>query len=117
MIELVPSNVHPPVAFDIGDDWFIEFACTYRDGSPLDLTSGALVNWRLIKGEAEELISLSLGTGIELVEGANNKCLVHVPHMMTEVFAPGFYRDQLRVTIGDIITTQSKGRIEALVTY
>ena len=119
MIDLEPGNVHDPIAFDIGDDWFIEIDCTDASGAPLDLT-GASLEWTLFNAAdpvdaATPLQTLTLGQGVTLDGTPPTKAIVWLHHTETTQLIPGFYRDRFRVTtVAGVVSTQSVGRIEAV---
>ena len=112
------SNLHAPIAFEVGDDWLILVSCSNADGTPMDLTSAAL-EWKLADIATGKIIvaTLTVGSGITIqapVMGVASTCLIWLTHTATAAIAPGFYRDQLRVTAGALVSTQMKGRIEAV---
>jgi hypothetical protein len=57
-----PSRTHPPLAFDIGDDWFIEVECKSADGSPMDIR-GAAVEWKLTDATGAAVLTLTAADG------------------------------------------------------
>ena len=112
------SNLHDTIAFEVGDDWLIAVSCTNADGTPMDLT-GAALEWKLADVDTGHIFAtLTVGSGITIeaaVSGIANTCLIWLTHAVTATIAPGFYRDQLRVTTAqNLISTQMKGRIQAL---
>lgn len=113
------ATVHPPQQFYAGDDWQIAVTCTDGDGEPMDLTSASLT-WVLNNLDGTNILDLSIGDGIALVENVSGdlivgEAFVTVASSRTLGLAPGFYRDELSVIAGDGLKgTQFRGRIEVL---
>lgn len=113
--------VHDPLQFYCGDTWEIVFDCHDGDGSPLDLTN-VEIEWKLDTYEGVNVKTKTLADGALsiLAPAADGRCALMLSAAESESIRPGFYRDQLRVTIPattdtpTIVTTQSTGRIEAV---
>jgi len=118
MISLEPNNVHDRLLFNVGDDWFIHLTCNDADGKPIDLIStSAQVEWRLADAAGEVLFTKTLGNGIEIVPNTTSEILITVTHAETADVPAGHYRDQTRITVGDIINVQARGRVDAVATF
>jgi hypothetical protein len=120
-VQLHPGEVtiHPPQQFYLGDTWEISALCTDGDGNLLDL-SAAAITWKL-QDVADNAIKLTLtiGAGIALVENTSGdlvlgQCQIEVTPEQSGPLAPGYYRDELTVVVGNRTLTQFKGRIEAI---
>jgi hypothetical protein len=112
-------TIHPPQEFYAGDTWIIAASCKDADGEPLDLTT-ATAAWVLNDYNGVNLLTLTIGDGIALVENVSGdliigECRIEVASSRTAGLMPGFYRDQLHVIDGNGRTfTQLRGRIEVL---
>jgi hypothetical protein len=112
-------TVHPPQEFYAGDDWMISASCADGDGNPIDLTS-ATVTWRLNDLNGVNLLELTVGNGIALVENVSGdlivgQCIIEVDHARTAGLLAGSYSDQLKVIDGNgRAWTQFRGRIDVL---
>lgn len=107
------SNVHELFNLIAGDDWIFEVSCSNSDGTPIDLTAAA-IEYKLATAAGGVVRTLTIGNGITVVPPEApatypTKCIVLLPHADSALIAPGAYRDQLRVTVGGLVSTQSKG--------
>jgi hypothetical protein len=114
-----PSRTHPPLAFDIGDDWFIEVECKSADGSPMDIR-GAAVEWKLTDATGAAVLTLTAadgGVSIENDTGGSTppfRVMVHLLPAQTSLIKAGRYTDRTKVwTNHGIVSTQVRGEIEA----
>ena len=110
-----PTNVHDPLRYRCGDDWFLEVSCANADGTPMDLT-GAAIEWRLVTDDSNVVAALTLGNGSSVEPGAPPSTLmIRVTAAQSALIAPGCYRDRTRVTTADgVVSTLSTGRVTAL---
>jgi hypothetical protein len=112
------SRTHPPLAFNIGDDWFIEVECKSADGSPLDLR-GAEVEWRLTDMAGNTIFDLTVGAGVAIEPAFPpvpypNVVMIRLLPAQTSQIVPGRYQDRTRVrSAHGIVSTQSTGPIDA----
>jgi len=110
--------VHDPLQFFAGDSWEIQFDCNDIDNQPLDLTGVLAIEWTLGTVDGSSVImTKTLGDAITVLSPpAEGRCLLIVPAGDTAGLAPGYYRDQLRVTYGDgLVSTQTSGRVQVFM--
>jgi len=125
-MQLHPGEVtiHPPQQFYAGDTWPISALCTDGDGAVIDLSAADCV-WQLNEylpdGEhgGPNKLTLQVGTGIALVENTSGDLvpgliLITVTPGQSAGLAPGFYLDQLQVSVGGKVFVQFRGRIEVV---
>jgi hypothetical protein len=122
--------IHEPLQFYAGDTWEIRFACHQADGiTPLDLTD-AEIEWKLatadtLDQEPEVVFTATIGQGVTVIGDPQagvcqvvipGKASAETPSPNSGDFAPGYYRDQVRVVfpLSGLVTTQIGGRIQAL---
>jgi hypothetical protein len=109
------AALHEPLAFYAGDSWEIEVACHYADGAPFNLGAGAAVEWSLSDAKGNVVVSMSLGAGIAVLDGAAtppHRCLITLSPEQSAALAAGEYRDRTVATDpAGLVSTQAVGAI------
>lgn len=102
--------VHDPLRREAGDTLGDRGIAIQRDGRPLHLTSVGM-RWRLETAVgASVLLLLSLGDGIEVIDGPRGKARIIAIPARTAVVPAGTYYDSLRVIFpGGTVLTQWRG--------
>jgi len=102
-------TVHDPISLLCGDTW--EFLGPMNDssGNPLNL-AGASITWKLDKPDnSQNMLTLSLGSGIAITDLPSATILVTVTPTQTLAIAPSSYLDAIIVTLatGEVFTEWS----------
>jgi hypothetical protein len=108
-------TTHESIEVVCGDTWEINGLITDEDGVPMSL-SGVGINWKLdtMDGDAN-LLDLSVGSGITLVDPNNGVILITVSKTASAALVPGIYYDWLRITLVDgTAYTEWTGVIQAI---
>lgn len=108
------TTVHTPLQFYRGDTWELDVTCHDGNGVVLNLT-GATLEWQLHTAAGVLVTTKTIGNGISVAAPTSGVCVISMEASESGSLAPGYYFDQLRVTLanGDV-STQAVGRIEAL---
>jgi hypothetical protein len=105
------------ILWRVGETWRIDATMHDSSGVPLSLV-GAQVNWRLADIAGQVLETLSVGSGITLVNGGvDGECLiVTTPAMQVSMdIQPGVYQHEAQVILSDgTVTDQFAGFVQAL---
>lgn len=113
IIGSLDMKTHDPIDFLCNTDWQMTGPLLDANGLPLSLT-GATINWRLDSLDgATNYITLSVGSGITIVDQASSTILVDASAAQTNAIVPGVYRDYCFVTIGSSILPMWTGIIRA----
>ena len=106
------AELHPLVAFHVGDTWEIAGTCNSANGPPINL-AGATVEWILEDAAGNIVFNFSLSSGIAVISAATGEILITVTPSQSQSVAPGRCKDSLRVTdSGGIVSTQWVGFID-----
>jgi len=104
------------VCWKVGETWRIDATMHDSLNAPLDLT-GATVFWRLTNSRGVILQTLSIGSGIVLVNGGiDGECIITTtPAMQSSMgIVPGVYPHEAQVILPDgTYTDQFAGFIQA----
>jgi hypothetical protein len=112
-------TVHPPQQFYAGDTWVIGATCSDADGNPIDLSTSNAI-WRLNDTTGLNLMELTVGNGIALIENVSGDliigvCRIEVDFDRTADLGAGYYQDDFTVIDANgKVSTQFRGRIEVL---
>lgn len=94
-------TTHEQIEWVCGDTWKINGTIQDEDGLPLLLT-GVQLNWKLTTMSSERnLLELTIGNGITVVDEVAGTILIEVPLDTTDSVTPGIYYDWLRITLAD----------------
>lgn len=95
------TATHSPIDVVASRNWELGGPLLDSDCNPLPLTGAALV-WKLDSLDgAANVITLTLGSGISILNLAAATILVNVPAAQTRSISAGVYRDWLTVTLAD----------------
>jgi hypothetical protein len=112
--EVVMTTFHPPENFKQGDTWEIEGRLSYADGTPFNLSAGCTIGWIMEDTQGNTVLSLTLGSGITVLDPIMGRCLVTVQPSLTAVVNVGSYTDQLQaIDPNGYVSTQWQGTINA----
>ena len=108
------TTFHVPENFKQGDTWEIEGRLAYADGTPFDLGAGCSIGWIMEDAAGNQILSLTLGNGITVLDPAAGRCLITVAPVQSATVAVGSYTDQLQATDpAGYVSTQWQGTINA----
>lgn len=109
---------HAPERFQVGDTWNIVGILAYADGTPFNLGAGASISWGLQNAAGTLVLSLSVGSGITIVDPVNGICLITVTPLESTGIGAGSFVDQLRaVDPASYVSTQWMGPVIAYPTF
>lgn len=95
------KTIHSQLNFYCGDSWVITGVLDDDDDHPLDLT-GASIDWKLSSYDGlTDVISLSLGSGITVVDGPTATVKIEAPPEQTITILPDTYIDSITVTLAN----------------
>lgn len=95
---------------DAGDTWQTQGDLLYADGTPFNLSAGCAIQWELKDDTGSTVLSLSLGSGITVLDAAAGTCLITLTPVQSGALAVGKYTDQLRAIDPDgYVSTQWQG--------
>jgi hypothetical protein len=107
------------VTFDKGETWTLDPTMHDSAGLPLNI-SAATVTWKLVKVDDTPITTLSIGSGITLVNGGNGgECLIVLTpaQQISLGIVPGFYQHEAQVVLADgTVTDQFYGFVQVLDT-
>ncbi len=119
------AELHPLVAFLVGEDFPIQGCCNDATGEPLDLTGAQAIEWKLETQPPQHceeweapaapsvVLDLTLGNGIAIINAPLGQIVITLTSAQTKKLNPGRYRDQLCVTLGSgVVSYQWVGFIE-----
>ena len=106
---------HPDTEFQQGDTWCIAGVLTEANGVPFVLNN-ATIQWELSSLDKKTVVlSFTTPTSAIQVTNANGGLItITVPSSNTVPISANAYYDELRVTRGNIVSTQWSGRIKVL---
>ena len=108
------TTFHPPENFKQGDTWPIQGNLAYADGTPFNLGAGCSIGWRLEDSQGNVILSLSLGSGITVLDATAGTCLITVAPSQSSGIGVGSYTDQLQaIDPNGYVSTQWQGTINA----
>ena len=91
---------HDPIDRACGDSWELFITQLRGDDRPLNLTDVGMT-WRLDSLAGENVLELSIGAGIRVIDARTGVLYGLVPGALTDTVPPGDYIDRLRVTFAD----------------
>jgi hypothetical protein len=108
------TTFHPPENFKQGDTWEIQGNLHYADGTPFNLGDGCTIGWIMEDSAGTQVLSLTLGSGITVLDAAAGTCLITVPPSLSANVGVGTYTDQLQaIDPAGYVSTQWQGTINA----
>lgn len=108
------TEVHKVEEFAPGDTWKISGPMLDEHGEILPLT-GALVEWALVDRRNAPVIEVSTVTGeVTITDADAGEVEVLLAPAVTATIPRGDYRDYLRVTIADTVSTMWRGPIKVV---
>lgn len=111
-------KIHKAERFEVGDTWKITGLLTYADGSPFNLGAGCSIEWALQNSAGNTVLTLSLGSGVTVVDPDNGVCLITVTPLQSTAISVGSFVDQLRaVDPASQVSTQWQGPIDVYASF
>jgi hypothetical protein len=102
---------HKEQVFTRGDTWPIRGRLFDRDGSPLPLPEGALIEWALMDDTRTVIARATTDDNITITDRENGLILITLPPAVTATIIPGAYSDALRASVEDDVATMWGGPI------
>lgn len=104
---------HAPIEFPKGDTFSISASLFAQDGVPLNLT-GAVIEWALFDAShvvVQTLTTSDIDVGDDPTEGLIE---IILSAELSSAIPAGNYIDQLRVTVGSVVTTMWEGAVRVV---
>jgi hypothetical protein len=102
---------HKEASFPQGDTWVIAGQLFGRDGNPLPLSGGLLLEWALLDDARTVTLRATSADNIAITDPANGLIEITLPPDITTAIAPGAYSDALRATVAGTVATMWNGPI------
>jgi hypothetical protein len=102
---------HREEAFTCGDTWTIRGLLFDRDGNPLPLPDGSLIEWALMDETRTAIARATTNDNIAITDPENGGIVITVPPDITATIDPGSYSDALRATVAGSVATMWGGPI------
>jgi hypothetical protein len=102
---------HKEEAFTCGDMWPIRGRLFDRDGNPLVLPEGTLIEWALMDETRTAVARATTDDNIAITDSTNGLIEITLPPDITATIAPGSYSDALRATVAGSPATMWGGPI------
>jgi len=106
-------TTHELLVYYIGDTILMDVTCTDAKGNVIDLTNAG-IEWYLDAADGSSAAVCTLNNGIEIAQDGPEagKIEITVAAEVTAKYAPGYFKDQLRIiTNAGIVATQMVGLI------
>jgi hypothetical protein len=107
----IMSIRHKEHVFVRGDTWVIRGRLFDRDGNPLPLPAGLLLEWALLDETRIAIARATSNDSIIITDSTNGLIEITVLPEVTGTIQPGAYSDALRATIQSTVATMWGGPI------
>ena len=108
------AELHPLVAFYVGDTFEIDGFLKDAAGRPIDLSSVQSIKWKFATSPGRVVLrDYTLNNGVTIVNAPRGHIRIKLAGADSQDLIPGRYRDQVRVlTASGIMSTQWVGFID-----
>jgi hypothetical protein len=102
---------HREHVFVRGDTWTIRGRLFDREGNPLPLPAGSLLEWALLDETRNAIARATTADNIIITDAEGGLIEINVPANVTATIQPGAYSDALRATVQSTVATMWGGPI------